>query len=69
MKRALLALALLALTALPAPAQDSVQDLPLPRPLSMPLPGLKDRLAALASRPATPENALAQGILRAQARQ
>lgn len=69
MKRALLALALLALAALPAFAQDTVQDLPLPRPLSLPLPGLKDRLAALAARPAAPENALALGVLRVQARQ
>lgn len=57
----LIALALAwAFPALAAP----VQDLPLPRPLSMPLPGVQGRLARLAAGQQTPEAMLAQGVMR-----
>jgi soluble lytic murein transglycosylase len=64
MKR-LFALAAVLLLAVPAFAAESVQDFPLPRPLSQTVPDAAGKMAALAARPASPENALCLGILQA----
>ncbi|WP_243439611.1 transglycosylase SLT domain-containing protein [Fundidesulfovibrio soli] len=51
--------------AAPSPAQ----EFPMPRPLSQGLPRAKERLAALAAAPRTPETAFAIGVFQAAGRQ
>ncbi|WP_243312049.1 lytic transglycosylase domain-containing protein [Fundidesulfovibrio agrisoli] len=51
--------------AAPSPAQ----DFPMPRPLSQGLPRARERLAALAAAPHTPETVFAAGVLQAAGRQ
>lgn len=51
--------------AAPSPAQ----EFPMPRPLSQGLPRSKERLAALAAAPRTPEAAFAMGVFQAAGRQ
>ncbi|WP_243359989.1 transglycosylase SLT domain-containing protein [Fundidesulfovibrio terrae] len=64
MKR-LLALAVMLLLASPGFAAESVQDFPMPRPLSQPVADAAGKIAALAARPASPGNALCLGIVQA----
>jgi len=49
--------------AAPALASQSVQDLPMPRPFTLSVPDLAGKMALLASRAPSPENALCLGVM------
>lgn len=69
MKRLIPLTAALLLLTSPVLAAESVQDLPMPRPLSQPVAGLAEKMKTLATRPRTPENTLALGIMQALSKQ